>query len=480
MTAPRVHRTLIAACTALAAGPLPAQDAGPPPPGPARPFEAPRPRTFTLANGVRVIAVERASIPIVSVGVLVEAGTLHELPESAGIAQLAATLLREGTAATPGPEIARRLGAMGSEWGTFAGFTHAGITLTTVPPRLAEALDLVAAAVRSPAFPVDGFNRRKAEALAALEQRRTDPTVVGFDLLTRAIFDSASAYGRPVEGRRATLERLRRDDVVRWHREHFAPARTTVVIVGAVSPERARALAEDALGSWRAELTTDGIVVAPAPDTTPSARVILVDRPGASQTAIVAGSASVPATDSLYFPLLVLNHALGVGTSSRLNRSLRERRGFTYGVQSFVEARRGAGVFSVEGLVRTDATDSALVEIAAELRRLASGDLREEEVEAAVSGLVGSFPASIATTQALRTRIANLVGWGAPLDFYGSYRERLGAVRPAQVNAAARRIFRPERMIYVVVGDLRAIEAPVRALNLGRVEIRDESARDTP
>ncbi|HEX2080150.1 MAG TPA: pitrilysin family protein [Longimicrobium sp.] len=477
MSAPGIRRRLAPVLAAMlgagAAGTLAAQDSAPPPPGPIRPFEAPRPQRFTLANGVRVVAVERTAIPIVAVGVLVEAGTTYEPARSAGLARLAASLLREGTADTPGPELARRLAALGAEWETFAGFTHAGVTFTTLSPRVPEALDLLAAALRSPAFPADGFDRRRAEAVAALEQRNADPTVAGFDLLVRALFAPGAPYGRAPEGERAGLEALARDDVVRWHGEHFVPARTTVVFVGAVPPARARALAEAAFGSWRAEPRA-----APAPFPSPpapaaGARVILVDRPGAAQTGIVVGSLTVTATDSLYFPLLLLNRVLGVGTSSRLNRTLRERRGFTYGVQSYVEARRGVGVFSVEGLVRTDATDSTLVELSAELRRLASGDVTAEELEGAVSGLTGSFPTSIATVQALRTRLVNLLAWDAPLDFYTSYRERLSSVDLAQVNAAARRLFHPERMIYVLVGDLRAIEAPVRALNLGRVEVWD-------
>lgn len=474
------RRALLAlACAAglAPAGGVGAQDAAPPPPGPIRPFQAPVPRTFTLANGVRVIAVERSALPIVSVAVLVEAGTRYEPADAAGVAQLTAALLREGTAATPGPELARRLGAMGSEWGTFAGFAHAGATLTTLAPRAGEALDLLAAAVRAPSVPAEAFERRRAEALAGLEQRGADPVVVGFEVLNRALFAAGTPYARPVGGERATLQRLTREDVLRWHHEHFTPARTTVLIVGALPPEGARALAEAAFGAWL-PAPADARAAFPSPRR-PAAgpRVILVDRPGATQTGVVAGFATVTATDSLYLPLLVVNRVLGVGTSSRLNRTLRERRGFTYGVQSYVEARRGAGVFSVEGLVRTDATDSALVELSAELRRLAAGDVEAEELEGAVSGLVGSFPASIATAQALRTRVANLLAWDAPLDFYTTYRERLAAVTLPEARAAARRLFDPGRMVYVLVGDLRAIEAPVRALNLGRVEVWDADAR---
>jgi zinc protease len=462
-----------AVCAAVLAAvpPLAAQDPVPPPAGPMRPFQAPRPATFTLANGVRVVVVERGPIPIVSVAVLVEAGTTYEPARQAGLATLAATLLREGTVQVPGPELARSLGELGSEWATFAGLTHAGVTLSTVPSRLPDALKLVAAALRSPAFPADAVERRRGEALAGLEQRTGDARVVGFDLLTRSLFGAGDPNGRPLAGTRPGVQALTRDDVVRWHREHYAPARTTLVVVGPVAPGRARALAEAAFGSWRAQPAPPRPAAPPRAGPGAAPRVILVDRPGATQTGIVVGRATVPATDPLYFPLLVANRVLGVGTSSRLSRNLRERRGFTYGVQSYVEPRRGVGVLSIEGLVRADATDSALVEISKELRRLAGGDVTADEVGGAVSGLVGSFPTSIATVQALRTRVTNLVQWEAPLDFYAGYRERLAAVTAPRVNAAAARLFDPGGMTWVVVGDLRTIEAPIRALNLGTVEV---------
>jgi zinc protease len=171
--------------------------------------------------------------------------------------------------------------------------------------------------------------------------------------------------------------------------------------------------------------------------------------------------------------MTALNMVLGGGFNARVNTNLRERHGFTYGASSILDVRPGAGTFFITSTVRTDATDSALVEAIGEYRRIATEAVPDTELAGAVNNLVSSFPSSVQTVQGLKGRLQTLLTLGLPLDYYTTYRERLAATTSADVLRAARKHLVPDALTVIVVGDLSKIEQPIRARHLGDVEVWD-------
>lgn len=171
--------------------------------------------------------------------------------------------------------------------------------------------------------------------------------------------------------------------------------------------------------------------------------------------------------------MVALNHVLGGGFSSRINMNLREKHGYTYGAFSGLDIRPGAGAFRITSDVRTSSTDSALVEAVNEYKRISTEDVPTTELTGMVNNLVSSFPNAVQTVQGLAGRMQQLIIWGLPLDFYTSYRERLAAITPADLRTVASSRLTPNNIIVVVAGDLSKIEAPIRARNLGTVEVWD-------
>jgi zinc protease len=470
------------AAIAAAAGAASAQDTtrgrtAPPAPGPLRAYDFPPVERFTLANGVTVIVLERHALPVVAASILVDAGALREPPASSGVASLTGSLLSTGTRALTGAQLAERMERYGADFDTRADHLQAGATVTALAPAFADAFALAATTITEPSFPEGEFRRLQREALAHIAQRRASVEGLAPEVFARAVFDSASAYARPAEGVPATVGRHTRADVVRWHATAFGPRATTVLLVGDITPAEARRVAERALGRWTvpggaapASPAADG-AGAGAPGK--SARVILVDRPGSVQSGIAVGQTAIAATSPDYLPMIAVNRVLGGGFNSRVNMNLRERRGFTYGAFSQLQARRGAGTMAIVSPVRTDATDSALVEAVGEWRRIARDTIPAPELRAGVANLVASFPSAVQTAQGLRDRVATAIAVGLPADFYATYRERLAAVTGADARAASNRVLRPDAPTVVVVGDLRTVEPRVRALNLGAVEVWD-------
>jgi predicted Zn-dependent peptidase len=236
----------------------------------------------------------------------------------------------------------------------------------------------------------------------------------------------------------------------------------------------ARTIAQQALGSWSGPAVSLPAVTNPT-QAAQNTRIILVDRPGSVQSGIDVGQATIGYGDPAYFAFSGLSHVLGGGFKARVNMNLRERHAWTYGSFTNFNPRLGTGLFEAYASVRTNATDSAVAELVREYRRIAAEPVPAEELSSALANLVGSFPNSVQTVQGLSSRMETVLVYGLPLDFWSNYRERLSAVTPADLTRVAQQNLTPNALTVVVAGDLSKIEAPIRALNLGTVEVWDAS-----
>jgi zinc protease len=345
----------------------------------------------------------------------------------------------------------------------------ASVGFTVHADRLEQALALLAEIVRRPAFPEAQVERLRDERLADILQRRKDPRALAADAASRFIFQDDVPYGRPLIGLEATVATVRADELRAFHASRYGGASAALIMTGAIEPDRAYAVAAQHFADWRGERVpqTDFPVVPRAEET----RVHVVDRPGSVQSEIRLGQTGVARRHPDYFPLLVMNTILGGAFTSRLNMNLRERHGFTYGASSGFALRRRPGPFVVEVAVATDVTVRAIEEALREIGGLRADGPTEAELDNARDYLRGVLPLRLQTTAALAGRAAELVVFDLPTDYFQDYRARIAAVTGEDVHRVAREIIRPDRMAVVVVGDASQVEAPLRALDLGPVEI---------
>jgi zinc protease len=449
-----------------------AQTVNPPAPGPLRPYAFPPVEQFQLPNGLKVILVEKHTVPVVEARLIVDAGSMREPASKNGLASITGSLLSEGTGTMTGADIARAMDELGAQFFTAAGFTNALADVVALKTVFPQALSLAARSVMAPSFAAPEVSRVKNRALAAYAQSHAQTAGLASDAFVRAAFDTTAPFSRPASGTPATISTLTRDDIVNWHKSMYAPANSTLLLVGDLTKAEAQNIAQQAYGTWSATTAPLAPVANPA---RPSAgtRIILVDRPGSVQSSIIVGQPGFRATDPDYLNMVALNHVLGGGFSSRVNMNLREKHGYTYGAFSGLDLRPGAGVFRINSDVRTSSTDSALVEAVSEYKRIATEAVPPSELTGALNNIVSSFPSSVQSVQGLTGRIQQLIVWGLPLDFYTTYRERLAALTPNDLTTVAKARLRPDDLIVVVAGDLSKIEAPIRARNLGTVEVWD-------
>lgn len=448
----------------------------PPAPSALRQYAVPAVQTFTLNNGLKILLVERHSLPVVSARFIVDAGAMREAAEKNGLAVLTGNLLSEGAKGLTGAQIAERMADIGAQFGTLGDNGSAFVAVTSLTNVFPQALALAASTLTDPTFSQSDFDRLQAETIASYQRSQSTVEGIGSRVFNAAIFDPSTPYSRPSAGTAASLGGLKRDDVLTWYKTMYSPKNTTLILIGDLTQASAQSVAEKAIGGWNAAGPTlapfTGKALTPTAD-----RIILVDRPGSVQSMVFVGQPSVGYGSADVMPLIAASRVLGGGFSSRINMNLREKHGWSYGAFASYSPLKGVGSFYINSSIRTNATDSAIAESVKEFKRLAAEPVPATELSEQITNVVASFPSSVQTVQGLMTRLTNVVVYGLPLDYYSTYRERLSAVTAADLGRIGSSYLKPDALTIVAVGDLKTIEAPIRALNIGTVEVWDAEGK---
>ena len=446
----------------------------PPSAGPIRPFEFPAVAEERLGNGMEVRLVSGVPLPVVTAMVVLRAGETAAPSGREGLAVLAGDALEGGTTRLSSRGLARALEDIGASFGAATGWDSTTVAVSCLAENLPDAMPLLAEMVRSPAFEDEEFARYRAQRMATAAQRRMDPGALAADAHARFVFAKGGTYARPVGGTDVSLEGIAAGDARDFVAARYGPAEAALVMVGDVEEAEALAVAEAGLGDWAREV---GAV--PEPVASPRRReraVHVVHRAESVQSRIRVGHIGVPRSVEDYFALIVLNLVLGGSFSSRLNLNLRERHGFTYGVRSSFAPRRGPGPFAVSTAVENAVTGAAVGEIFREIEKLVEEGPTADEVEAATSYLAGVFPLRLETTGQIASRIAGMIVYDLPGDYYRSYRDRVREVTVAQVARAARRHVRPGELCTVVAGNANDVVPQLEGLDIGPVSVHEEAA----
>lgn len=445
----------------------------PPAAGPIRPFEFPAVGESRLGNGMKVRLVTGVPLPVVTAMLVLRTGETASPAGREGLAVLAGDALEGGTTGLSSLELARALEDIGASFGAATGWDSTTVAVSCLAEHLPGAMPLLAELVRSPAFESEEFLRYRARRVATAAQRRMDPGALAADAHARFLFAEGGTYARPLGGTETSIGGIDAGDARDFVAARYAPSEAALVIVGDVQEQEALAVAETGFGDWRRE-----VAAPPEPVASPRQRERVghvVHRAESVQSRIRVGHVGVARSVEDYFALIVLNLVLGGSFSSRLNLSLRERHGFTYGVRSSFAPRRGPGPFAVTTAVENAVTGAAVGEIFREIERLVEEGPTPDEVEAATSYLAGVFPLRLETTGQIASRIAEMVVYDLPDDYYRSYRDRVREVTAAQAARAARRHIRPAELCTVVAGNADDVVGQLEGLDIGPVSVHAEA-----
>jgi zinc protease len=444
----------------------------PPLPGPVRTAVLPTAQEATLPNGLRVIAFQvksqpkAQSVPLIAAQLIVRSGGSSEDETHAGLANMTSTLLTSGTKTRGALAISQAVDALGARLNAGAGYDASLVSVSATTPTFPAAFDLFADVVLHPAFAAAEVERVRTKSISDLQLGYSSPSFLARLVAGRVAY-GASPYAHPLSGTATSLKALTRDDVVAFHANAYRPDNALLVIGGDIAPDAAIALVTRVLGGWTKPATA--LVAAPVSTPVPArSRVIIIDKPDAGRTAIVAGCASVARLDPNYYAGVVSTAVLS-GFSGRLNQEIRVKRGLSYGASAGLGARKDSGVFTAATLVDHTKVVEGTKVVLDTLASLADAPVPAEELAPRKATVTGDFYRGIETIDGIAGTFGDLALNGVPLADIGTFIPHVNAIDAAAIAAFSKKYI-AEKPFVVLVGDAAKFAPGIRAA-FGDVEV---------
>ena len=429
-----------------------------------------------LANGIEVILAERHTIPVTQMQLLFDSGYAADQGHQLGTASFTSTLMNESTKDLDSVEIAKRKERLGAITAVGCGLDICSASLNAMNDQLQPSLALFADIVRNPAFKAADIERVRGQWLAGIAQEKTQPIGMALRTLPPLLYGAQHAYGIPFtgSGTEAEIKALTATDLTTFQHDWLRPDNVKILVAGDTTLATIIPLLNTAFGDWQAPASA-----IPTKNVTKVAaqarpRVFLINRADAPQSLILAGLLAPSTRADNNLAIQAANGAFGGTFTSRLNMNLREDKRWAYGAQTILMDAQGQRPFLFYAPVQTDKTAESANEVLKEARAVI-GDkpLTADEIAKIKDQRIRALPGSYETTSAVLGAISGIVQYDRPDDYVQTLKSKLEAVTPAAAETAIKEIVNPAAMTWVIVGDLGKIEAPVRALKLGDVQVID-------
>ncbi len=428
----------------------------------------------TLSNGLKLIVAERHAVPVIEVQALFDAGRAADAGAKSGTAALALDMLDEGAGNYDALGMEQRRQQLGATMTAATSRDTSTLALSALKANLSPSLDLLAAEIEDPKFPAADLKRFKQRLLAAIAREKAQPFGAARRVLSRILYGETHPYAYAGVGLERDVAAIDRDDLIAFQRRWLRPDNATLVVVGDTTLAEIQPLLEAKFGNWHApaEALPQKNIASVALPAAP--RVYLIDKPGADQSLVLASDLTVPASDPDHEAIETVNTALGGMFISRLNLNLRQAKHWSYGASSFIAEARGQQVFGAYAEIERAHTADAMVEMQRELVGIAGKKpLSAIEIEAAKKAELLALPGSFESSDEVAGAIDQQVEFGLPDDYWNALVPKVEALTPTQLAVAADKLVKPQSLTWIVVGDLSKIEASVRKLQIGEVQVLD-------
>ena len=426
----------------------------------------------TLSNGLKVVLARRPSIPQVRFDLLLDAGFAADQAGIPGTASLALAMMDEGTTQRNALEISDQLAQLGANLATGSKLDVSSVSLEALKENLDASLGIYTDVLLNPSFPRLDFERLKKQRLAQIQQEKADPVGLALRVFPGLLYGSGHAYSNPWtgSGTEESTARIKREDLVRFHRAWFKPNHATMVVVGATTMPEIKPKLERLFARWQpGEVPSKSISTV---QQQPRPTVYLMDRPGSLQSVIIAGHVAPPKANPKEVSIQTMNGVLGSDFSSRVNMNLREDKHWAYGAYTFFRDARGQRPFVAYAPVQTDKTKEAVMELDKELRGIVKDrPIEAGELSRAQASLTLTLPGSWETMAALSGAIVDIVSFGLDDRYYDTFAEEVRGQTIQSLTQVAAEVVHPDRLVWVIVGDRSKIEAGIRELKLGDIRL---------
>jgi zinc protease len=444
--------------------------------GPEPKLNLPTPKILALNNGMKIYLIEEHELPVVSASLVTLAGGENNPKDKPGLAAFTARLLTEGTATRSSTQLANDIAQIGGGLSSSASMDSANVSVAALSNNTGPALELLSDVALHPAFKDEEVERIRQQRLVAILQEGDEPVQSTLRVGQRVLYGD-QPYGFQPVGTTKSVKAITRADLSGFWAGHYGPNDAALIFAGDLSEADAKKLAEKYFGAWTGNPSGSAAAssAVPAPPPPPARKLEIVDKPGSPQTTLIAFGLGVARNNPDYPAINVMNSILGGLFSSRINMNLREKNGFTYGAFSGFFFLRGGGPMFAGAQVRTDVTVPALKELFSELNRIHTDPATPAELKLAKDSSLRSLPADFETVGNETGLMSELFVYNLPRDYFEKLPAQFEAVTAEAVAKAAENYIHPQNLIVMAVGDRAKIQPDMEKLDLGPIELRDES-----
>lgn len=409
------------------------------------------PVRFVTPNGMTVLVVEQPALPILQLHALVKAGSAQDPPGKAGLANLVASLLDEGTVSRGAKQIAEQIEFVGGALVAKANEDFTALSARVLKKDTELGFDLLADVLLHPSFPPKELARVRSQILGEIMSEKDAPDLIAGKAFNEIVF-AGHPYRWPVNGMEKSLPTITRADLKKFYADEYLPNQTILSIVGDITVEQARALVAKHFSSWKQGPQPPRPAVSPKPVDKPAVQLIEKDL---TQATIMLGHVGISRTNPDFYAVTVMNYILGAGGfSSRLMDSIRDKQGLAYGVGSAFDARLMPGTFFVNLQTRNETANQAIAGVLKELNGIREAPVTDEELADAKAYIMGSFPLRFETTAKLAEVLSQVEFYGLGLDYFTHYPSWIEKVTKDDVLRVANQYLHPDHYALVVVGNL--------------------------
>ncbi len=431
----------------------------------------------TLSNGLKILLARRTSIPLVKFNLIVNAGFSADQNGVPGLASLTSDMMDEGTNNMDALQISDELLKLGARLSSNSSVDNSSVSLSSLKSNMDKSLELFADVILHPSFPEKELARIKKERIAAIEQEKASPVMAGIRVLPILLYGKSSAYGTTWRGNgdKESMDKIKREDLIKFHDLWFKPNNATLIIAGDASLDELKPKLEKLFSGWEKGETPKKKIGDVKNTKTPV--VYLINIPDAEQSVIFAADIVPPKSEMNDIATETMNNILGGLFTSRINMNLREDKHWSYGAFSFIRELKAQRPFIAYAPVQTDKTKEAMEEMKKELTQFV-GDKppTPDELNKVKLNQTLELPGRWETIDDIVDYLTNLVNYNLPPDYYKTYSEKVKSLKMSDITEAAKEVVMPGNMIWVVVGDQSKIEKGIKDLGY-EIKLIDSEAK---
>jgi zinc protease len=441
-----------------------------PPMGSPESLNLPALQKTQLANGLKIVLAERHTAPVVNFTLLVDSGYAADPASAPGTASFEQRMLEEGTPTRDSLKIGEEFESLSANFTAGANLDWATVSVNTLKSTMDRSLDIYADLILHPAFPQKEFDRLQKERIAGIKREKVTPQAMALRVVPALVYGKGHPYAVPFTGTgtEASVGKMTREDLAKFHETWFKPNNATLLIVGDTTLAEIKPKLESLLASWKSgdvPHKSTPQVPEPAKDV-----VYLIDRPGSGQSVIFGAQLAPPRNDPDAVSLQLVNDIFGGKFSSRINMNLREDKHWSYGVFSVLPSARGQRPYISISAVQTDKTKESMVELVKEYKDIVGAKpITAEELKDEQSNATLALPGTFETVQQLGGAYGTILQYSLPEDYFNTFTQKAMALTPDSANEIAKKYILPDHLVWVVVGDMSKVESGIRDLNLGEV-----------